>query len=71
MGQEIARVGLMPAAEGGPVSSVRTARKWQRRRASEGAIGLLDRSSRPANHPRRSDAHKMERAIALRRTRSG
>ena len=65
--KEIARVGLMPAAEAAGIS-VRTARKWQRRHASEGAIGLLDRSSRPANSPRRSDAHKMERAIALRRT---
>ncbi len=65
--KEITRVGLMPAAEAAGIS-VRTARKWQRRHASEGAIGLLDRSSRPANSPRRSDAHKMERAIALRRT---
>ncbi len=43
--KEIARVGLMPAAEAAGIS-VRTARKWQRRHASEGAIGLLDRSRR-------------------------
>ena len=60
-------MGLMPAAEAADIS-VRTARKWQRRHASEGAIGLLDRSSRPANSPRRIDARKIERAIALRRT---
>ncbi len=48
--KEITRVGLMPAAEAAGI--VRTARKWQRRHASEGAIGLLDLSSRPAIGPR-------------------
>ena len=43
---EIARVGLMPAAEAAGIS-VRTARKWQRRFDAEGVSGLFDRSSRP------------------------
>jgi hypothetical protein len=44
--------------------SERTARKWQRRWAIEGAPGLLDRSSRPEW---RSATSKVERAVALRR----
>lgn len=64
---EIARIGLMPAAEAAGISA-RTARKWQRRFAAEGAAGLLDRSSRPKRSPRRSDALKVERAVALRRS---
>ena len=45
----------------------RTARKWQRRHAIQGVPGLLDRSSRPHFCSRRSDASKVERAVALRR----
>lgn len=64
---QIALIGLMPAAEAAGIST-RTARKWQRRLVAEGAAGLLDRSSRPVCSPRRSDASKIERAVALRRT---
>ena len=65
--REIDRIGLGPAAEAaGP--SRRTARKWHERQAAEGAGGLLDRSSRPRRSPGRSDAGKLERAVALRRT---
>jgi transposase InsO family protein len=64
--REIDRIGLKPAAAAAGLSP-RTARKWQRRWASEGATGLLDRSSRPERCPRRSDAIKVERAVALRR----
>jgi transposase InsO family protein len=64
---QIALVGLMPAAEAAGISA-RTARKWQRRFVAEGVAGLLDRSSRPARSPRRSDTRKLERATALRRT---
>jgi transposase InsO family protein len=64
---EIARIGLIPAAEAAGIST-RTARKWQRRFAAEGTAGLLDRSSRPLRWPRASDASKKVRAVALRRT---
>lgn len=64
---QIALVGLMPAAEAAGISA-RTARKWQRRFAAEGVTGLMDRSSRPVRSPRRADAGKIERAVALRRT---
>ena len=65
--REIERIGLKPAAAAAGLSE-RTARKWQRRHAAEGAAGLLDRSSRPGHSPRRSPASKLERAVALRRT---
>jgi len=65
--QEIERIGLMPAAQAVGISS-RTARKWRTRYASEGAEGLADRSSRPRCSPRRAQATKVERALALRRT---
>jgi transposase InsO family protein len=64
--REIDRIGLKPAAAAAGLSE-RTARKWQRRWASEGTPGLLDRSSRPERCPGRSDATKVERAVALRR----
>ncbi len=64
---EIARIGLTLAALAAGIS-LRTARKWQRRHAAEGACGLIDRSSRPHLCPRRSDSLKIERAVALRRT---
>lgn len=65
--REIARIGLTLAALAAGIS-LRTARKWQRRHAAEGACGLIDRSSRPHSCPRRSDSLKVERAVALRRT---
>ena len=65
--RKVARIGLAAAAEGAGVSR-RTARKWCQRHAAEGADGLLDRSSRPRHSPGRSDAGKLERAVALRRT---
>ena len=64
--REIDRIGLKAAAAAAGLSE-RTARKWQRRWASEGAAGLLDRSSRPTRCPGRCDATKLERAVALRR----
>ena len=64
--REIDRIGLKAAAAAAGLSE-RTARKWQRRWASEGAAGLLDRSSRPTRCPQRSDPTKLERAVALRR----
>ena len=45
---EIERIGLNAAAAATGLSE-RTARKWQRRWASEGAAGLLDLSSRPTH----------------------
>jgi len=65
--REIDRIGLRRAAAAAGVSE-HTARKWRRRHAAEGLAGLLDRSSRPGHSPRRSDAGKIERAVALRRT---
>ncbi|WP_119290221.1 IS481 family transposase [Azohydromonas sediminis] len=65
--KEIERLGLAAAAEAAGVS-VRTARKWRRRYAAVGEPGLLDGSSRPHRSPARSDATKIERAVALRRT---
>lgn len=65
--REIERVGLRAAAEAAGVSPT-TARKWRRRYAREGEAGLSDRSSRPAHSPRRAEALKRERALALRRT---
>lgn len=64
--KEVHRQGLTTAATASGVS-VRTARKWQRRHA-QGDTALLDRSSRPHRSPRRSDASKVEPALALRRT---
>ncbi|RMX15709.1 winged helix-turn-helix transcriptional regulator [Vandammella animalimorsus] len=51
-----------------PPASGRTARKRQRRFFAEGQAGLLDRSSCPHHCPRRTDAGKSKRAVALRRT---
>lgn len=65
--QEIDRIGLIPAAEAAGISP-RTARKWHGRHRAQGAAGLMDRSSRPQRSPRRSEATKLERAAALRRT---
>ena len=65
--REVDRIGLRPAAEAAGLSP-RTARKWHERHEAEGAAGLLDRSSRPRRSPERSDASKLERAVALRPT---
>lgn len=65
--RQIDLIGLIPAAEAAGISS-RTARRWQGRHAVQGAAGLRDRSSRPRRSPQRSDATKLERAVALRRT---
>ena len=65
--EQIALVGLTPAASAAGVSP-RTARKWRDRHAAQGPAGLHDRSSRPQRSPKRSDASKLERAVALRRT---
>ena len=64
--REIDRIGLRAAAEAAGLSP-RTARKWRRRFATEGACGLIDRSSRPHRSPTGSDASRLERAVALRR----
>jgi len=64
--REVDRIGLRPAAEAAGLSA-RTARKWHGRHAAEGAVGLIDRSSRPLCSPGRSDSGKLERAVALRR----
>ena len=64
--REIDRIGLKPAAAAAGLSE-RTARKWLARFTQAGSAGLFDRSSRPANSPRRSCASKIERALALRR----
>lgn len=64
---QIAVLGLVAAAQAAGISC-RTARKWQRRFFAEGQAGLRDRSSRPHHCPRRTDAGKIERAVALRRT---
>ena len=61
----IDRIGLKPAAAASGLS-VRSARKWRQRHAAEGLAGLVDRSSRPHRCPERSDALKIERAVALR-----
>lgn len=63
--REIDRIGLRSAAATAGLSE-RTARKWRRRWASDATPGLLDRSSRPQHCPRRSDASKIERAVAPR-----
>ena len=65
--KEVDRLGLTAAASAAAVST-RTARKWKRRHVAGGASALADLSSRPHRSPRRSDASKVERAVALRRT---
>ena len=62
--REIDRIGLKPAAAAASLSE-RTGRKRLKRWTSEGAQGLLDRSSRPGRCRLRSDATKVERAVAL------
>jgi len=49
--------------------SERTVRKWVKRYQTQGAWGLLDRSSRPHRSPRRLDASLVRRIERLRRRR--
>jgi transposase len=49
--------------------STRTASKWLARYRSEGARGLLDRSSRPRRIPRQTAAERVAVIVALRRLR--
>jgi transposase len=57
---------LAAAAEAAGVS-VRTAGKWVSRFESEGARGLVDRSSAPRRRPRRIPAQRIEAIRALRK----
>src|SRR5215217_4248796 len=59
---------LARAAEAAGVSE-RTARKWLARHRSEGAAGLLDRSSAPLTVANRTDERRVEAIAALRRLR--
>ena len=45
-----------------------TVAKWWRRWCAEGEAGLVDRSSRPRNSPRRTPARVEERICRLRRS---
>ena len=63
--REIDRIGVERAAAAAGLS-VRTARKWRQRYEAEGVAGLVDRSSRPKRSPRRIDATKIARVVALR-----
>jgi transposase InsO family protein len=49
--------------------SERTARKWRERHQTEGAAGLLDRSSAPKSVPARTPEDRIEVIAALRRLR--
>ena len=60
--------GLMPAAEAAGIS-VRTARKWRQRLATEGQAGLADRSSRPHRTRSTVDTELRQRIEQLRRGR--
>ena len=64
--REIDRIGCKAAAAAAGLST-RTAAKWHRRFALQGAEALADRSSRPKRSPARSCPTKIERAVALRR----
>jgi transposase InsO family protein len=59
---------LMTAAEAAGISE-RSARKWLARWRTEGAAGLLDRSSAPKKVPSRLPADRLEAIEALRRLR--
>ena len=49
--------------------SAKTAAKWVRRFREQGMDGLVDRSSRPVNSPRRTPCALSEKVLALRRLR--
>jgi len=59
---------LAQAAEAAGVS-VRTVSKWLARFRAEGAVGLADRSSRPARVPHRTPEERVEVIVVLRRLR--
>jgi transposase InsO family protein len=59
---------LTEAAEAAGVS-VRCARKWLARYRADGELGLRDRSSAPHRIPHRTDPHRIEAILALRRVR--
>ena len=59
---------LIAAAEAAGISE-RTARKWLARYRSEGAAGLVDRSSAPIVVANRTDERRIEAIAALRRLR--
>lgn len=65
--REIERIGLKLATAAAGMSEL-TARNGQRRFALRGACALFDRISRPHSCPRRSNALKVERVVALQRT---
>jgi transposase InsO family protein len=58
---------LTRAAQAAEVS-VRTARKWVRRHRAEGALGLLDRSSRPHSSPNATPEQRVALIALLRRS---
>ena len=64
--KEIHRLGIKPAAAAAGLSTG-TARKWLRRFGQQGAAGLIDRSSRPHSSPQCACAHKIQRALGLRK----
>ena len=66
--ERIGVYGLMPAAEAAGIS-VRTARKWRQRLATDGPAGLADRSSRPHKTRSTVDAELRQRIEQLRRGR--
>jgi len=47
----------------------KTVRKWRDRHASEGAVGLIDRSSRPHRSPHKLDDKQIGEIVTLRRQR--
>ncbi len=49
--------------------SEKTCRKWWRRWAAHGEVGLLDRSSVPLSQPTRTDTRRVQAIVALRRLR--
>lgn len=66
--KRIAVMGLAPAAAAAGIS-VRTARKWRQRFERQGAAGLHDRNSRPAQTRNSIDAALAQRIEQLRRSR--
>ena len=64
--EQITTIGLSAAAEQAGLS-VRRARVWRKRWQASGDDGLVDRSSRPQESPRRTSAVDRERIVHLRR----
>ena len=59
----------MPVVAAGIGVSLRTVKKWVARYRAEGAVGLVDRSSRPRRSPRRLGRTKRRQILKLRRQR--